>query len=188
MRPFFLNYKSIKITWFTFFTIFSVSLSYFIAGLLAKEYEEDKNKIGDIFLIVLIMGFIGARLSYVMMNFNLYKDNLISIFKITHYNLYLIGGIISGLLALIILSRIYRIELEKLFKILIVPFYFSMAIGIWVLAFDRTLIVFHSSKILYLSLLFTLGMILELILWKKLKNKYISIVILTIVILLYYLI
>ncbi|KNF07606.1 prolipoprotein diacylglyceryl transferase Lgt [Gottschalkia purinilytica] len=191
MRPFFLAYKSITITWFMILAIISIVISYFIVNILAEEYEEDKNKIENIFIVLLIGGFVGARLSYVLMNIHLYKGNISSIFKISHYNLSLIGGIIFGLLVLMVLSKKYKIAFGKLLKIFVIPFYFSMAIGIWVLMFDRFLLYSshiknEPSKVLYLSLLFLTGMILELAISKRVNNKYITVIILTIVMVLYY--
>lgn len=171
--------------------IISIVISYFIVNTLAEEYEEDKNKIENIFIVLLIGGFVGARLSYVLMNIHLYKGNISSIFKISHYNPSLIGGIIFGLLALMVLSKKYKIAFGKLLKIFVIPFYFSMAIGIWVLMFDRLLLYSshiknEPSKVLYLSLLFLTGMILELAISKRVNNKYITVIILTIVMVLYY--
>lgn len=191
MKPFFLAYKSITITWFMFLTIISIIISNFIVNILGKEYEEDKSKIENIFIALVIIGFAGARLSYALINFHLYKDNIFSIFKMSHYNLSLIGGIMFSLLALVIFSDKYKISFTKLLRTFVIPFYFSMAIGIWALMFDRLLLPSNYMKnsplsILYLSLLFVLGMILELILQKRTNDKYITPIILGIVVLLYY--
>ncbi|HSH34667.1 prolipoprotein diacylglyceryl transferase family protein [Schnuerera sp.] len=192
MRPFFFSYKAIRITWFMAFGIIIAGISYVISGILAKEYEEEKDTIEDIFMILLIIGFIGARLGYALVNLQSYKDNILSLFKISHYNLSLLGGIIFGFLALLLLSKRYKIDFNKLFKIFIVPFYFSMAVGIWVLKFDWLLLSSTHLKnnpisILLASLIFLIGMVAELILSKKSKNKYISFIILAVVMFLYYL-
>lgn len=191
MKLFFFTYKSLSITWFMFFTIASVSISYLIVKVLAKEYKEDKSEMEDVFISLLISGFIGARLGYALMNINLYKDNILSVFKLSHYNLSLIGGVASGLLTLMILSKKDKISLERLLKVFVVPFYFAMSIGIWVLMFDRLLLLSshignNPIKILYTSLLFLSGMILELALVKRTKQKYITAIILSLVILSYY--
>lgn len=170
-----------------------VSISYVIAGILAREYKEDKNRIEDIFIILLIIGFIGARLSYALMNPGSYRDNISSMLKISHYNLSLLGGVIFGLLTLMLLSNKYKIEFKKLFKIYVAPFYFSMAIGIWVLMFDHLLLASthlreEPKKVLYISLLFLIGMGLEFVLLKKSNNKYISFIILAVVMFLYYMV
>lgn len=192
MRPFFLRYKSITISWFMAFAIVLVLISSFIAKLMAKEYNEDKEKIDDIFFTVILSGFIGSRLFYVLTNFKLYKGNMGLIFKISHYNLSLIGGLITGLFALMILAKRNRIELQRLLKIFVIPFYFSMVIGIWVVIFDKLLLPLSISnnpiKVLYISLIFLIGMILEVLVSNKIKNKYITPIILILVILFYTLI
>ncbi|WP_025642210.1 prolipoprotein diacylglyceryl transferase family protein [Schnuerera ultunensis] len=193
MKPFFFTFKSINITWFMAIGIIVTSISYIISGILAKEYKEDKNKIEDIFMILLIVGFIGARLSYVLMNLQSYKDNISSILKISHYNLSLLGGVVFGLLTLMLLSKRYKIEFKKLFRIFVVPFYFSMAVGIWVLMFDHLLLASthlkeDPKKVLYISLLFLIGMGMEFALSKKSNNKYISFIILVVVMFLYYIV
>lgn len=187
MRPFFFSYKSITISWFLAFTIVLGILSYIITSILAKEYEEDKTKVQDIFMILLIIGFVGARLGYVLMNFDLYKDNLGSIFNLSHYNLSLFSGIIFGTLALMVLSKIYEIEFLKLLKIFVVPYYFSMSIGVWIMMFDSLMLALTNvDNVIYISLMFLLAMISQLILLNKSKNKYISLITLIVTTLLYY--
>lgn len=192
MKPFFLKYKSITITWFMAFAIGLVGLSSFISNLMAKEYGEDKKKVEDIYFTLILTGFIGARLSYVLMNLGLYKGNVRSILSLSHYNLSLTGGLIFGLLTLVILARKYEIEFNKLLKVFVIPFYFSMAIGIWVVVFDKFLVSLKISnnpmKVLSLSIIFLLGMIGELVLGKKIEHKYLTPIILAVTMGLYYII
>lgn len=192
MKPFFLQYKSITISWFMAFAIVLVGISSFIVRAMAKEYGVDKEKVEDIFFTLTIGGFIGARISYVLTHFNLYKDNISLIFKISHYNLSLIGGIIIGVLILLILSKSYSMDFYQLLEIFTIPLYFSMSIGIWLVIFDKFLIPFNISnnpiKILYISIIFLLGMVVQLFFSKKKENKYITIIILSTVIFLYYVI
>lgn len=174
------------------FAIALLGLSSFISNLMAKEYNEDKKKIEDIYFILIISGFIGARLSYVLMNLGLYKGNMGSIFKLTHYNLSLTGGLLVGLLTLLILSKKFKIDFNKLLKIFVVPFYFSMAIGIWLVIFDKFMVSLKISnnpiKVLSLSIIFLLAMIGELVLGKKIEGKYLSPIILAVTMGLYYII
>ena len=174
------------------FAIALLGLSSFISNLMAKEYGEDKKKIEDIYFILIISGFIGARLSYVLMNLGLYKGNIGAIFKLTHYNLSLTGGLIVGLLTLLILSKKFKIDFNKLLKIFVIAFYFSMAIGIWLVIFDKFMVSLKISnnpiKVLSISIIFLLGMIGELVLGKKIENKYLTPIILAVTMGLYYLV
>lgn len=191
MKPYFLAFKSLTITWFMFFTFICIISSSIIVNILAKKFKEDKNIIEDIFIITLILGFVGARLSYALVNFDLYKDNIFSILKISHYNLSLIGGIVFGLITLRILSYKYEISFYRLLRIFVISFYFSIGVMAWLNKFDILFLSFYYIKstnieILFLILLSVLGIILEMILPKKTNNKYMSIIILFGVIAIYY--
>lgn len=192
MKTMFFEYKRFGISWFMFFVLTLGSLGYYIARTLGDQYGEDKKKIEDIYLVILLSSFIGARLFYVITHFNVYKDSLFSIFKLTHYNLSLIGAVITGLLVTFLVSK-EKIELDKLLKILLPPFYFSMAIGIWMGNFDRLLNISSNLRnnpkmVLLVSLIFLIGLILELALLKEEKYKKFRWPILIIVMFLYYII
>lgn len=172
------------------FAISLIVISSYIIDLLSKEYNEDKKKMEDLYFFLIIGGFVGGRLVYGLMNFHLFKDNILSIFKLSHYNISLFGGIIWALIILMIASRKLRISFDKLLKIFVIPFYFSMAIGIWVLIFDRLLpasklLRNNPTSILITSFMFLAAMILELTISKKSKNKHITKIIFGIVIIIF---
>lgn len=193
MKTMFFEYKRFGISWFMFFVISLGTIGYYIASTLASQYGEDKNKIEDIYLTILLSSFIGARIFYVITHFNVYKDSLLSMFKLTHYNLSLIGAVITGLLVTFLVSKKEKMEMDKLLKILLPPFYFSMAIGIWIGNFDRLLNISSNLRnnpkmVLLLSLIFLIGLTLELTLLKEEKYKKFRWPILIIVMFLYYII
>lgn len=165
-----------------FFAIALVGISSFIATMLAKESGEYKKEIDDIYFILVLIGFIGARLSYALMNLNLYKNNMFNIFKISESNLSLVGGLIFGLLALGFLSKRYKIKFDKLLKIFVIPFYFSMAVGIWVVVFNKFLLPISITnnliKVGFISIVFLIGMIIELMIPQGEKYKYLTPIIL----------
>lgn len=189
----FFSYKSINISYFMAFAIISGVLAYILSSLLAKEYKMDKSKIQDMYLTLLIIGFIGARLGYVFWNFKPFKGKLLSILSLSHYNLSLLGGVVGAILALIILARMYKINFNNLLSLFATSFYFAMAIGVWVLKFDYLLFMSSSigkseNNILLVSAMFLLAMVLETYLKNRVKNKYITPTILIVVMALYYLI
>lgn len=190
MKPSFFTYKSIDVSWFLAFAMGLIIISSFIVRSMANEYGEDVEKIEDIFFILIIGSFIGSRLFYVLLNFDLYKDNLLSIFKLSYYNLSLLGGVASGVMTLKVLSKIYKIDFQKLLGIYVLPYYFSMAIGIWIVLFDKFLVSFSISKnpikVFYISMIFLLAMILEVVGY-SIKSKNIRLIILTGTMILYYL-
>lgn len=188
MKLFFLQYKSITITWYMFFLVLALGVSYLTFKVLSRKFDkEDRKKLDDLFFYVVLFGFIGSRLSYVLFNFDLFKGRIRAIIIPSQYNLSLIGGVIVGLGVLYILSRRYKMDFIKSTNILLIPFYIAMSIGMWSFHFNILLSPMAGVKMgaLYLSLLFLLGLILELILQRKWKSKYISFVILAVILFVY---
>lgn len=193
MKTMFFEYKRFGISWFMFFVLTVGTIGYYIAKTLASQYGEDKKKIEDIYLMILLSSFIGARIFYVITHFNVYKDSLFSILKLSHYNLSLIGAVITGLLVTFIISKKEKTEMDQLLKIILPPFYFSMAIGIWMGNFDRLLNISSNLRnnptmVLLVSLVFLAGLILELTLLNKEKYKKLRWPVLIIIMFLYYII
>lgn len=189
MNLYFYKYKFISITWFMFFFLVCTGISYIIINFNRKDYDLDKEKTADLFFYLIIFSFIGARLSYVLFNMNLYKNNIFSILSLNHYNLYLLGGIITGVFVILIFSRKYNMNFNKLISFFLIPFYFSMMIGVWNFYFDRlTFLSITKSKIKFmliiLSFIFFSGIVLESV--TKNKSRYTSLFILCLTIAGYY--
>lgn len=181
MKPFVWQYKSITITWYILFVVLALGISYLIFKISSRKFDREyQKKLDDMFFYVTLFGFIGARLSYVLFNFNLFKGKTISIIRPSQYNLSLVGGVGTGVIVLYLLSKRYKVDFFKSFNILLVPFYIAMVIGVWHFHFNILLSPVAGVKMgtLYLSFLFVIGLILELSFQKKWNNKYISFLIL----------
>ncbi|KPU27481.1 hypothetical protein TR13x_05285 [Caloranaerobacter sp. TR13] len=203
MNSYFFIYKSIGISWFLFLAIISIIISYYITIFIGKDRGLKKNEVEDIFFTLVISGFIGARLGYVIFNLDLYKGHFKYIFSINHLNLSLLGGVIAGLITLIFISKKYKFSFYYLFKIFLIPFYFSMSLAMWSLFLEGRLIgkeysgflsMYHLSAyrhpvVLYLSLIFIVGIIIESINVKRRSSgKYISYLAFVLILISYYLI
>lgn len=186
MNPYIFRYNSIAISWFMVLTVVSIVLGYLIIISLRNKSNINKSKLEDIYFILIVIGFIGARLSYVLLNFEAYKDNLHYVFKLTHYNLNLVGGIFFALIGLLLISKMQKLPFYSLLEIYIIPFYLSMSIGVWTMFFDGRLIgkayegllalkYFGKNRhvvVLYLSSIFILGLVLQLAKSERIKSKY----------------
>lgn len=200
MHPYFFTYKSIGITWFTVLALIGIIGGYLITKNLGKEYVSDEKKLEDLFATLLIIGFVGARLTYVFLHRDIYKDNISYIIKLSHMNLNLVGGLLFGMGALLMMAKRYGITFHQLFKVYVVPFYFSMTIGVWSMFFDGVLIgkayeglfsMYYMGTrrhpiALYLSVLFLMGILSESIRWKHTLRKYLHYITFILIVLLYY--
>ncbi len=193
MKTMFFEYGRFGISWFMFFVLSLGAIGYYIARSLGAQYGEDKKQIEDIYLMILLSSFMGARIFYVITHFSLYKGSYFSILKLSHDNLSLIGGVITGLIVTFIVSKKEKIEMNKLLKIMLPPFYFSIAVGIWIGNFDPLFNLSSNLRnnprmVLLVSIIFLGGLILELTILKEEKRKNLRWLVLIIVMFLYYII
>ena len=99
------------------FIFLGVVLSYFVCSREAKKQNIDLDIFSNIFFWLLIMGFLGARIIYILVEWRWFLDNPFSlVFSNSGFVFY--GGVISGILTLGYLARKYKISLLKLADIL----------------------------------------------------------------------
>ncbi|WP_026893580.1 prolipoprotein diacylglyceryl transferase family protein [Clostridiisalibacter paucivorans] len=182
MRPFFFVYKNITITWFLAFTILGIFIGYMTFRVMFKGEKSSRDKIEDLLFTIIFSGFIFARLFYVIFNIDMYRDNIFGIFKLSHYNLSFIGGVVGAIFTMVFFGKKNKKDIWKLFNAIVPYFYITMSIVIWTLYFEIGNIQdFGLGKInivLILSLI-SLGLFIFEIKKRKKEDMKISLVIFT---------
>ena len=69
-----------------------------IATWMAKKTGQNPDTYFDLAIIAIICAIIGARVYYVVFRWDLYKDDLLSIFKIREGGLAIYGGVIAAVI------------------------------------------------------------------------------------------
>lgn len=119
-------------------TIYWYSVTMLIA-VLAGIYlaiKESKRQgmysfISDLITYIIIYGIVGARLYYVIFNFDTYKDDLISIFKIWEGGIAIYGAIIGGFIAIVYLAKKRNQSIIKTTDIIVPGLILAQSIGRW---------------------------------------------------------
>ena len=91
---------------------FGFILAALFGGRKAYVWKMSLDHMVDVLIYGIIGAVIGARLYYVVFQWDYYKDNLGSIFKIWEGGLAIYGGIIGGIIAAYFVCRKNR-EVEK---------------------------------------------------------------------------
>ena len=107
--------------------IFGIDIAYYgiiiamgmlIAMLLiykeAKRTGQNVDNYYDLTIVTIICGIIGARLYYVIFEWDNYKNDLLSILNLRNGGLAIYGGILGGGLAAFIYSRIKKMSFPKI--------------------------------------------------------------------------
>lgn len=132
MREYLFKIGNFEIRIYSLMYILSLFLSIFLVkkdNILRKRINLTDKEIEDYAFMTLFSGIIGARIYYVIFRWDIYKENPISALYIWNGGLAIHGGIIGGLLAIYLYSKIKKQNLFALTDITVIPLILSQAIG-----------------------------------------------------------
>lgn len=144
MNPIALNLGIINIYWYSLFIALGAFIGLLIAIKEAKRHNISKEFIIDTALWGLPLGIIGARIYYVIFNFDYYSNNLLDILKINEGGLAIHGGIIVGLSFAYLYSKKKGYNPIKLLDIFSVSFLIGQIFGRWGNFFNKEA---HGGKV-----------------------------------------
>lgn len=97
----------------------------------AKKNNFPDTLVYDTMLVTIPCAIIGARAYYVIFNWNIYKDNLKSIFDTRAGGLAVYGGILLCIFGLIVMCKLRKIPFTSLADYVVVYLPLGQAIGRW---------------------------------------------------------
>jgi phosphatidylglycerol:prolipoprotein diacylglycerol transferase len=116
----------------------SLIIFFLLSEKKAKAAGIDENYFFKIFIFLMIAALIGARAWHIFTDFTLYTGRLLDIFKVWQGGLSIIGALLGGFLALLLLSRLasksWRKKKSRLSVILLLDIFafalpFAQAVG-----------------------------------------------------------
>ena len=131
MNPVALQIGSFTIKWYSLMILLGVIAG---IGLLLKEgkkYNYPKDFLFNLCFWAIIFGFIGARIYYVLFNFDIYKNDPVSIFKIWEGVLAIHGGLIAGFMTMYLYCKKYNVRLLKITDMAVPGILLAQSIGRW---------------------------------------------------------
>ncbi len=131
MDPIMFKIGNFEVRWYSVLILVGVILAYEIAAFEGKKYKAPRDFIFNLTFWTVIFGLIGARLYYVMFNWQLYSHDLTSIFKFWEGGLAIHGGIFAGLITMYVYCKKYKVRLMKITDIAVPGILIAQAIGRW---------------------------------------------------------
>ena len=122
---------NLEIRWYSFLLLISVFLGIFLLLLESRKFNYPKDTIFNLAFYTIIFGFLGARIYYVIFNWNLYASDPISIFKVWEGGLAIHGGLIFGALTIILYCHKNNLNEIKIFDMIVPSILIGQAIGRW---------------------------------------------------------
>ena len=143
MNRVFLSLGPITIYWYSVTMLIAVLTGIFVASSEAKR-QNKKTYLDNLLFYLILFGIIGARLYYVIFEFDSYKYDLLSIFKVWEGGLAIYGAIITGLLVIIYYAKKHKESIISTTDILVPGLIIGQAIGRWGNFFNQEA---HGTKV-----------------------------------------
>ena len=121
----------IKIYYYTIFILLAIVSATYLIIKEARKQNIDKDFLINTIYYVIIFGILGARLYYVIFEWDYYVKNPLEIFAIWHGGLAIHGGIIAGLITIIIMTKKHKISILEMTDMIVVGVIIAQAIGRW---------------------------------------------------------
>ena len=131
MNPIFLQIGNIVIYWYSVILLIAFTIGCILILKEAKKQGIPKEKLEDFMFYTIPICLIGARIYYVLFEFNYYKNYPLDIIKVWEGGLAIHGGIIAGFFCLIYFTKKNKINMLKMLDILVVSLILGQIIGRW---------------------------------------------------------
>ena len=105
MSRVFLDLGFIKIYWYSVCIVIGMILGSYLVTKEAKKKGISTDEMTNIIFGALMCGIVGARIYYVLFNFNEYRENLLEVFAVWNGGLAIHGGLLFGILYILYYAK-----------------------------------------------------------------------------------
>ena len=131
MNPIMFTLFGLEFRWYSVLILIGAILAILLLVKEAKRFHIEKDFIINLSFYTIIFGIIGARLYYVLFNFEQYKTNLLDILKVYNGGLAIHGGIIAGAITVLVYTKRYNKRSLKIIDMAVPGVILAQAIGRW---------------------------------------------------------
>lgn len=121
----------IPVYWYGLLIAVAIILSLFLSSSQADKFGLKSDDILDVYIYLIPMMIVFARLYYVAFEWDYYRADLRRIFNTREGGLAFYGGVIGGALAIILVAKFKKIKIADLLDFIIVYVPLAQAIGRW---------------------------------------------------------
>ena len=108
-----------------------------VAVKRAKSTGQKPDDYVDLVILGMVFGVIGARIYYVIFSWDMYKNDLLSIFNLRQGGLAIYGGIIAGVITVLVVTRIKKINFGQACDTVAMSVPIGQILGRWGNFFNR---------------------------------------------------
>ena len=115
----------------------AILIGFLIATAEAKRTGQNPEDYLDMGLVGVIAGIAGARIYYVIFSWDLYKDNLLSIFNLREGGLAIYGGVIGAVIAVFVMAAVKKKSPFQILDTIALALLNGQMLGRWGNFFNR---------------------------------------------------
>lgn len=131
MNPIMFKIFGFGIRWYSALILAGAIIGVLILKKEARRFNMNWDFIFNLSFWTIIFGILGARLYYVIFNWNQYENNLLSIFKVWEGGLAIHGGIIAGAITVYFYCKKAKANTLKIIDMALPSVMIAQAIGRW---------------------------------------------------------
>mgnify|MGYP000207137336 CR=1 FL=1 len=120
-----------NVYWYGIFIGLAVVLGVLMAMKEAKRTGQSPDMYVDFIIYALIFAIIGARLYYVIFEWDYYKNNVLQIFNLRAGGLAIYGGVIAGTITMIVYTRMKKVSFFSMADTGVLGLVTGQIIGRW---------------------------------------------------------
>ena len=121
----------IEVRWYGVLMAIAVLFGMLVACKRAKKYDISVDRILDFVLIAVPLAFVGARIYYVIFNYDDYKGSITAMLNVRAGGLAIHGALIAGILATIVLCKVWKYDIWNFLDMVAPCVAIGQAIGRW---------------------------------------------------------
>ncbi len=129
INPIAFSIGNININWYGIIFALGFIIAIPIMIKLGKQKNITKQQIYDYFIYLIPPSIIGARLLAVILNFNLYQDNLLKIFYIWQGGMAFHGGLIGAIIGTYFFCKKHKVHFYDIADIISIPLALGLSLG-----------------------------------------------------------
>ncbi len=131
MNPVFITIGTFSLKWYSLLMLVSIIIGMYLIQKEVRKFNIKEDFIFNMVFWAIITGIIGARLYYVIFNWDYFSSNLSEIYQIWNGGLAIHGGIIAGVITMALYTKKYKAKLPRYIDFIVPSLSLAQAIARW---------------------------------------------------------
>ncbi|WP_027422362.1 prolipoprotein diacylglyceryl transferase [Lachnobacterium bovis] len=132
-----IDIKGFTIAYYGIVIVIGMLAGITLACYMAKKTGQNPDNYYDLSIYAIICSIIGARLYYVIFRWDIYKDDLLSIFNIRNGGLAIYGGVIAAIITTFVYTKVKKLSFPLMCDTAGLGLILGQVIGRWGNFFNR---------------------------------------------------